>query len=91
MSTHSAELTSTDQQTLERERVLDQFRRWGYMDANLNPFGGPIAGGYPDVRLEGPAAAIESRRAGRDRLSGWRITNPWIGRGVNLRYNGASR
>ncbi len=61
MSTHSAELTSTDQQTLDRERVLDQFRRWGYMDANLNPFGGPVAGGYADVRLEGPVAD-EGRR-----------------------------
>jgi 2-oxoglutarate dehydrogenase E1 component len=61
MSTHSAELTSTDQQAFERDRIFDLIRRWGYMDANLNPFGGPIAGGYPDVRLEGPIAE-EARR-----------------------------
>ena len=45
----------------ERERVWDAFRRWGYLDANLYPFGGPIAGGFPDIRLPGEDAA-EARR-----------------------------
>ncbi len=54
MSTKSAQLTS--EVSLEREQVFDAFRRWGYLDANLNPFGGPIAGGYPDVRIKGEGA-----------------------------------
>src|SRR6185437_10951626 len=60
MSTHSTELTDTEQ-GLERERVFDLFRRWGYMDANLHPFGGPLAGGYPDIRIPGETAE-EARR-----------------------------
>jgi 2-oxoglutarate dehydrogenase E1 component len=31
------------------------------MDANLHPFGGPIAGGYPEIHIEGEAAQ-EARR-----------------------------
>jgi 2-oxoglutarate dehydrogenase E1 component len=63
MSTHSAELTSTDQQSSsDRELTFALFRQWGYMDANLNPFGGPIADGYPELRnLKGPDAD-EARR-----------------------------
>ena len=53
MTTQSAELQSSELQALERERVFDAFRRWGYLDANLYPFGGPIAGGFPDLRLPG--------------------------------------
>src|SRR5438270_13942465 len=36
-----------------REQVFDEFRRWGYLDANLNPFGGPVGGGYPDLPSDG--------------------------------------
>src|SRR5882724_521173 len=60
MSTKSAELQTSEPQSPERERVFDAFRRWGYMDAALNPFGGPIAGGYPDLRMKG-AIAEEAR------------------------------
>ncbi|MGE5325339.1 MAG: 2-oxoglutarate dehydrogenase E1 component [Actinomycetota bacterium] len=62
MSTHT-ELPETEQsqQSQERERVFDLFRRWGYMDADLHPFGGPIAGGYPEIRIDGGAAG-EARR-----------------------------
>src|SRR5712675_2227815 len=60
MSTKSAELKTSGPQSLDRERVFDAFRRWGYMDAALNPFGGPIAGGYPDLRMKG-AIAEEAR------------------------------
>src|SRR5262249_16982841 len=62
MSTHSAELTVSEQQSLERERVFDAFRRWGYLDANLNPFGGPIAGGYTEIRELTGDAVSEARR-----------------------------
>src|SRR5262249_40487387 len=59
---HSPELQSSELQSLERERVFDAFRRWGYLDANLDPFGGPIAGGYHEIReLEGTAVS-EARR-----------------------------
>src|SRR5690242_10744792 len=59
MSSKSAPLTS--EVSLEREQVFDTYRRWGYLDANLNPFGGPIAGGYPEVRTQGEGAE-EARR-----------------------------
>jgi 2-oxoglutarate dehydrogenase E1 component len=59
MSTKSAQLSSETSQ--EREQVFDTFRRWGYLDANLNPFGGPVAGGYPEVRIQGEGAD-EARR-----------------------------
>src|SRR6516225_6119528 len=62
MSIHSAELSLSELQSLERERVFDAFRRWGYLDANLNPFGGPIAGGFPDLRVTGGEDAVEARR-----------------------------
>src|SRR5215470_14353034 len=60
MSLQSAELQSSELQALERERVFDAFRRWGYLDAKLDPFGGPIAGGFPDIRLPGEDA-VEAR------------------------------
>src|SRR5579859_2388884 len=56
MSSKSAQL-STSEIPLEREQVREQvfdaFRRWGYLDANLNPFGGPVGGGYPDLPSSG--------------------------------------
>jgi 2-oxoglutarate dehydrogenase E1 component len=61
MSIQSAELQLSAVDTLERERVMDAFRRWGYLDANLDPFGGPIAGGFPELRIQGEAAE-EARR-----------------------------
>jgi 2-oxoglutarate dehydrogenase E1 component len=61
MSTQSAELQINELQALERERTFDTFRRWGYLEANLNPFGGPIAGGFPEIRMQG-AVAAEARR-----------------------------
>jgi 2-oxoglutarate dehydrogenase E1 component len=56
MSSKSAQLT-TDEISLGREqaheRIFDAFRRWGYLNANLNPFGGPVGGGYPDLPSRG--------------------------------------
>jgi 2-oxoglutarate dehydrogenase E1 component len=62
MSTKSAQLTS--EASLERDQVFDAYRRWGYLDANLNPFGGPLAGGYPELRRTYPESedAEEARR-----------------------------
>jgi 2-oxoglutarate dehydrogenase E1 component len=62
MSTQNAELTISEVQSLERERVWDTFRRWGYLDADLNPFGGPIAGGYPEIRELTGDVAGDARR-----------------------------
>jgi 2-oxoglutarate dehydrogenase E1 component len=56
MSIQSPELQTTELQSLERERIFDLFRRWGYMDAELYPFGGPIAGGFPELRMDGEVA-----------------------------------
>jgi len=58
MSTKSAQLTEI---SLEREQTFDAFRRWGYLDAALNPFGGAIAGGYSDLPKQAEGAA-EARR-----------------------------
>ncbi|HWZ43814.1 MAG TPA: 2-oxoglutarate dehydrogenase E1 component, partial [Candidatus Saccharimonadales bacterium] len=55
MSIHSAELPAT-QQALERERVFDIFRRWGYLEASLNPLGGPVGDGFPELRMKGEDA-----------------------------------
>jgi 2-oxoglutarate dehydrogenase E1 component len=59
MSTKTAQLTSDV--SLERDQIFDAFRRWGYLDANLNPFGGPVGGGYPDLPSESEGAE-EARR-----------------------------
>jgi 2-oxoglutarate dehydrogenase E1 component len=46
----------------ERERVFDAFRRWGYMEATLDPLGlfEPLK--YPDLQGLGGPAAEEARR-----------------------------
>ncbi|HEY6273254.1 MAG TPA: 2-oxoglutarate dehydrogenase E1 component [Terriglobales bacterium] len=62
MSLQSTELQAGELQSLERMRVFDEFRRWGYLDANLYPFGGPIAGGYAEIRNLRGSAAAEARR-----------------------------
>jgi 2-oxoglutarate dehydrogenase E1 component len=61
MTTTSAELHGTELQLLERERVFDAFRHWGYLEANLNPFGGPVGGGLPELRMKGESAELASR------------------------------
>jgi 2-oxoglutarate dehydrogenase E1 component len=60
MSSKSAQL-STSEISLGREQVFDAFRRSGYLDANLNPFGGPIGGGYSDLPSDDEGAE-EARR-----------------------------
>ncbi len=52
MTTTSAELQGTELQLLEHERTFDLFRQWGHLEANLNPFGGPIGGGLPELRMK---------------------------------------
>src|ERR1700742_1798476 len=42
---------------LERERIFDAFRRWGYLEADLDPLKlfKPLK--YPDLQISGPIAA----------------------------------
>src|SRR6202020_3468414 len=58
MSTKSAQLSTSEfslksEENRDREQIFDAFRRWGYLDAELNPFGGPLGGGYSDLPSEG--------------------------------------
>src|SRR5512146_184547 len=43
-------------QAAERERVFDAFRRWGYLQADLDPLGLFRPQPHPELRLSGPAA-----------------------------------
>src|SRR5215469_2574394 len=52
----SAELQTSELESIERERVFDIFRRWGYLEASLNPLGGVIGRGFPELRTQGPIA-----------------------------------
>jgi 2-oxoglutarate dehydrogenase E1 component len=49
----SSKTTLSREISSEREQIFDAFRRWGYLDANLNPLGGTIGGGYSDLPGEG--------------------------------------
>jgi 2-oxoglutarate dehydrogenase E1 component len=40
----------------ERERVFDLFRRWGYLEADLDPLGFLKPLSHPELRIEGDAA-----------------------------------
>ena len=51
----------TPTQGTERERVFEAFRRWGYLQADLDPLGLFRPHAHPDLRLAGPAAE-EARR-----------------------------
>jgi 2-oxoglutarate dehydrogenase E1 component len=48
-------------QVAERERVFDAFRRWGYVQADLDPLGLFRPQPHPELQLSGPAAQ-EARR-----------------------------
>ena len=43
-------------QHAERERVFEAFRRWGYLQADLDPLGLFRPRPHPELRLSGPAA-----------------------------------
>ena len=48
-------------QTVDREQVFDAFRRWGYLEASVDPLGFLKIPQSPDLRIEGPDAE-EARR-----------------------------
>lgn len=45
-----------DADNTERERVFDAFRRWGYLEADLDPLGFLQPQPHPDLRIGGEAA-----------------------------------
>ncbi len=45
----------------KQERVLDAFRRWGYLQANLDPLGHFAPLSHPDLELSGEAADLGRR------------------------------
>ncbi len=45
-----------DLDTLERERVFDLFRRWGYLEADLDPLGFFHPEHHPDLQIDNDAA-----------------------------------
>ena len=42
--------------TLEKEQVLDLFRRWGYLEADLDPLGFLKPEPHPELNLDDPEA-----------------------------------
>lgn len=65
MAPRSKDLTAAavlDATNGERERVFDEFRRWGYLEADLDPLGLFHPLDVPELQLEGDAAR-EARRA----------------------------
>jgi 2-oxoglutarate dehydrogenase E1 component len=48
--------TSDPLKTVARDQVFDAFRRWGYLEANLDPLGQMPPQPHPDLRLTGPDA-----------------------------------
>jgi 2-oxoglutarate dehydrogenase E1 component len=57
----SADIVASESDQREREKVFDAFRRWGYMQAQLDPLEHYAGEENPDLRLSGPAAD-EARR-----------------------------
>ena len=56
-----ASLRTKNKLSAEQERVLDGYRRWGYLAAELDPLGFLQPELHPELETEGPAAA-EARR-----------------------------
>ena len=57
--TISNQTTSVDSE--KRERVMDAFRRWGYLQANLDPLGhfGPLS--HPELDISGEGVDLARR------------------------------
>jgi len=61
MTQAGASLQTKNKLSAEQERVLDGYRRWGYLAAELDPLGFLQPELHPELETEGPAAA-EARR-----------------------------
>src|SRR5664279_1451607 len=53
--------TAGSMETLERERVYELFRQWGYLEAELNPLGLLPPQPHPDLQIDNEWAR-EARR-----------------------------
>ena len=65
------ETTSSKQSTFQREQTFDAFRRWGYLQAHLDPLDqylSPVP--VPELDLDGPIAAEARRYLLRDHRRG---------------------
>ena len=94
MATRTKTVTGTSSGVLdapngERERALDAFRRWGYLEADLDPLGflRPVA--HPDLQIEGEFAQA-ARRAycGTIGVEFMHITDPARRRWIQERMEG---
>lgn len=62
MQTHVIPAAETSTEAEQRERIFDLFRRWGYLEADLDPLGHFPRGSYPELESKnGPDA--EAARA----------------------------
>jgi 2-oxoglutarate dehydrogenase E1 component len=62
MATQTKETIVVLENDLERERIFDAFRRWGYLEADLDPLGFLRPQPLPDLQIDGPLAR-EARAA----------------------------
>jgi 2-oxoglutarate dehydrogenase E1 component len=74
----------------ERERVFDAFRRWGYLEADLDPLGFLQPEPHPDLQIEGDLAQ-EARRVycGTIGVEFQHITDPARRRWIQERMEGS--
>ena len=56
MSTTETMLAAAGQQPADREKIFDLFRRWGYLQASLDPLGFLPPEPHPELELSGKAA-----------------------------------
>jgi 2-oxoglutarate dehydrogenase E1 component len=52
-----ASLPAVDLAATERERIFDSFRRWGYLQARVDPFGHVRPQPHPELQVDGELAA----------------------------------
>jgi 2-oxoglutarate dehydrogenase E1 component len=83
--------TTNPSSSAEREQVLEAFRRWGYLEAALDPLGQMQPQAHPELRLSGPAAD-EARRiyAGAIGAEFQHIPDPERRRWIEERMEGAA-
>ena len=76
----------------ERERVFDAFRRWGYLEADLDPLGFLQPEPHPELQVDGEFAH-EARRiySGTIGLEFAHIADPERRRWIQERMEGSSR
>ncbi len=54
-------MTTTFKTSVDEERTLDQFRRWGYLAAHLDPLSAPTTDLPPELQTNGEVSALGRR------------------------------